>query len=264
MRYGFDSIDYKRIYFKYTWISILMAIGIVIFGIIFGVILRFLGISETFISIFPMAIIVLGAIYIMLSCFTALPFVIYISVRNFFQNGHIEIEDGMIIFERACSITGDNVNEKRKVLKYYNIEDITEKSWGYKIKGSLEYYFTSEGSTLKHKKGVFKIPKCFGISSEFRKILMQQVGKKIENNKENIKEERIAFTRKGFCELLIAIIGVIITCFMTNGLGVIIGVTITSWIGIHAINVIREESRDRTISIINIILGIVNFFIVII
>lgn len=258
MRFGFDEISYKKTYFKYTWISIIIALAL------FGIQKLFVNLFEDtkilFYIFYPFLSV--SVVYLGLCMCTGLPFVIYISIKKIFQTGYIIIENDCLRFVRVCNIF-DNINDiyymKIKKTKFFNIDRIIEKKWYYKIKCEVDYYFEKASNKnyvpiIKHKKGIFKIPKCFGEEKIFRENLYKLIGsKRIET--ESVKNEKYkSFTKQGVIDFLLSILGSIMVIF-GNALFLIIGFAITSYGIIKGVNVLREENRDRFLSFVNIIIG---------
>lgn len=266
MRFGFDEINYKKTYLKYVWISI--AIALVVIGLQ-AFVTNYLSDIEILVGIlFPFAMV--SGIYLMFCLCTGLPFVIYISAKNFFRDGHISIEKDHLQFVRTCNIVDDRNNRedrKYKNTKFFNIDKITETKWCYKIKGEIDYYFEKpadrkKSPIIKHKKGIFRIPKCFGEEKEFRDNLYKLANSgRIETESKN-NEEYKSFTVEGLIDFIICILGSILI-LSGSGILVIIGVTLSGWKSIKGINVLREQNRDKFFSIINIFLGLVGFLLVV-
>lgn len=267
MRFGFDEINYKKIYFKYVWISIVIALVVIALQ---ALVTNYLNDIEILVSIlFPFAIV--SGIYLMFCLCTGLPFVIYISAKNFFRDGYIEIEKNYLKFIRTCNIVGDrnNIEERKyKNTKFFNIDKITENKWCYTIKGEIDYYFEKttdkkEAPIIKHKKGTFRIPKCFGEEQEFRNHLYKLINsERLESESKNNIEYR-SFTLEGLKDFIICILGFILILF-GRGILMLIGLTLSGWKGIKGINVLREKNRDRFFSIINILLGLAGYILVVI
>ena len=267
MRFGFDEINYKRIYLKYVWISI--AVAFIILVLQWGA-TNYLDDFKILASII-MPFSMISGIYLMLCICTGLPFVIYISAKNFFRDGYIKIEKEYLQFTRICNIV-DNKNDirdrKYKNTKYFNINKITENKWCYKLQGEIDYYFYKNADIdkniiIKHRKGTFRIPKCFGEEKEFKENLYDLINsERIET--ESINNEKYkSLTKEGLIDFIICILGSIIVLFGT-GIFVIIGVTLSGWKGIKSINVLREQNRDRFFSIINILVGLTSFILAVI
>lgn len=267
MRFGFDEISYKKTYLKYVWISIFVALLVI--GLQ-ALVTNYLSDMEFLVSIIlPFAMV--SGIYLMFSICTGLPFVIYISAKNFFRDGHISIEKDCLQFVRTCNIVDDRNNRedrKYKNTKFFNIDKITETKWCYKIKGEIDYFFEKpadrkKSHIIKHKKGTFRIPKCFGEEKEFKDSLYKLVNSERITSESINNEKYRSFTKEGFIDFLISILGSIIILFSNIYLLVLIGVTLSAWKGIKGINVLREQNRDRFFSIINIILALAGFILVV-
>lgn len=263
MRFGLDEINYKRIYLKYVWISIVLAFFVIALQ---AFVTNYLSDIEILVSIL-MPFAKISGIYLMISLCTGLPFVIYISAKKFFRDGYIKIEKDYLQFVRTCNIissTNDIQERKYKITKFFNIDKIIETNWCYKIKGEIDYFFESRKnhSIIKHKKGIFRIPKCFGEEKSFKDNLYKLVNRERINSESINNEKYKSFTKEGFIDFIICILGSILVLF-GSGFLVLIGLTLSTWKGIKGINVLREQNRDRFFSIINIILGAAGYILVV-
>lgn len=198
-----------------------------------------------------------------ISLFPGVPVIAYLTGKTYFRNSHMYIDSNGLVFNKM--VGGKWSNLKYKNMRFYNIGKIKETKWCYKITCEKVYFYyyqkeKEKNPVLKYKKGTFIIPKSFGSATDFRQALYSLLGKTTVgfNQKFNITYQE--FTKKGLISLVFCLLGTMIILISTM-ISEVIGCFsfyISIFIVGNSITVLREENRDRILSALNIILGIVN------
>lgn len=164
MKIGLDEVEYKKGYFKIKIIKYLLIICLGIIDIYIA--------ELTKIEFFK----VIEGLYIIifLYCLTGIAILL-----KFMPKATMEFKGDSLEYAIDCTDMTFNPFLHYKIYRYYNVTSISESKYYYYITGEMDitniYQIIKKSPTVKHRKGTFKIPKCFGEANSFKAELAKLI-----------------------------------------------------------------------------------------